>query len=434
MINLRYKRKKTDDIESVEQLTEIEYQVLMGSILGDAHITKGGSYFEKHCEVQKEYSLWKQNILNRFNPIYSEVNNTVKGKQYKQSIITTKQYSVLKILRKEFYQTNKKGFLPINILKNMDAFGMMIWYFDDGSNSKGAFQIAAEEFTNNNAEFFVDLLNKKLGLDLHITKNGAVYINVKSQKILLPIWEGLFKTYGLPECMRYKIVRSNEYADYCKWTNEEMNILKDNYSKFSLEELKDKFFPTFSLNRIFEKGKCLKLKSFVRCKLDDDKKFITENYLKDRSFLRKVLPTRNDRRRIHERMRRMGLLKERFETVGKQPYNTWTETEEKILKDNYLLRNSKLYKLFPNKGNDCVLAKLQRTGLWDKRNKELNIIPKTSFNTWTETEEKILKDNYLLNWKDLYALFPNKKEDCIVKKMNRIGLYKIRLEKQRRLI
>lgn len=87
-------------IDTMEQLSIEQEQVLIGTLLGDACIEKNG----KHCRIkfdhslaQKEYTIWKRNKLKRFctsKLTCLDVLDSRSGKHYSHIRFNTKSIEV----------------------------------------------------------------------------------------------------------------------------------------------------------------------------------------------------------------------------------------------------------------------------------------------------------------------------------------------------
>ena len=107
------------------------YQILIGSLLGDAGLVKPGKnviFREKHCIKQKDYLLWKRELLNKIVPtklIYSK----------NQPMIYSGALKRLNKIYEMFYPNGKK-IIREGILEELNFLGLAVWYMDDGSYNK----------------------------------------------------------------------------------------------------------------------------------------------------------------------------------------------------------------------------------------------------------------------------------------------------------
>jgi len=110
-------------------------QVLIGSLLGDGNLHKTNKsincYFrEAHSPKQKDYLLWKSNILSRcFSMRFYNYNNFIWAYSNCSSELET--------YFKQIYPLGKgnKTF-PDDLIKEIDYLALAVWYMDDGSFDK----------------------------------------------------------------------------------------------------------------------------------------------------------------------------------------------------------------------------------------------------------------------------------------------------------
>ena len=112
-------------------LNDDQYQILLGSILGDGCIHKTGSDRFRlriiHGIKQRDYCEWKAYMFD-VKTIYIEKNG------YSQTPAIAFNTKIIDF-EKEINFTNKKT-VPQWVIDNIDARGIAIWYMDDGSISK----------------------------------------------------------------------------------------------------------------------------------------------------------------------------------------------------------------------------------------------------------------------------------------------------------
>lgn len=131
------------------KMTERQEEILIGSILGDAHlaISKGGAtpyYREEHSLKQLEYLQWKADEL------YPFVGKVACGHKGKSCVIRSKHVSQLGFYHKVFYG-GRKGTkrIPLDSLNWITPLSVAVWYMDDGSrhSKNGTVSIATHSFT-----------------------------------------------------------------------------------------------------------------------------------------------------------------------------------------------------------------------------------------------------------------------------------------------
>lgn len=126
-------------------LPEME-QFILGSLLGDAGLERNKSkskginrskgvglrFKERHSIKQKEYLLWKKDILSK--------GISMKKEYFTNGDSITIYSKVLHIFEKFYllFYPSGKGYKTFNleVLNKLNPLGLAIWYMDDGSFSK----------------------------------------------------------------------------------------------------------------------------------------------------------------------------------------------------------------------------------------------------------------------------------------------------------
>ena len=183
-----------------DEFTSEEYEFLIGTMLGDGHITKPrGPNGEcqlviGHSPKQKKYIEYKYKLMHRFVgcKIY-ELNHTLKnGKKYKTLNFSSRKSHLFTKLRDEFYPAVKA--VPFDLLEtHLSAFGLAVWYMDDGYNSpnKGC-QFCTQSFSKEDNERLIEFFKEKFGIfDVRMQKAAnhkwRLYIPKKPKKALFDI-------------------------------------------------------------------------------------------------------------------------------------------------------------------------------------------------------------------------------------------------------
>lgn len=180
-------------------ITDRQKEILIGCILGDAHIQKLGKIIIEQSVKQKDYLLWKYNELK--NICYpakpAEIIRTDKrnNKKYYSNVFYLRQY--FRPWHKIFYQENKKVF-PDNLL--LTPLSVAVWYMDDGSQSCGNCVISTEGFDERSRKNIQNLFFDQFGIETTFRKNKKLSIRRKSQNKFYEI----ISPYIVPS-MKYKV-------------------------------------------------------------------------------------------------------------------------------------------------------------------------------------------------------------------------------------
>jgi len=158
-------------------LNDDQYQIVLGSYLGDGHIQllKNGRVRLSviHCEAQKEYCKWKASMFD-VNVKYMQQNGYSQKPACK---FATKTFYIFNQL------PNKKTSIPQWVLDEIDERGLAIWFMDDGSMSKSNFYstISTDSFDEDSQKRIV-LKLKSMGIDCTYTMYKKHYYNIVINK------------------------------------------------------------------------------------------------------------------------------------------------------------------------------------------------------------------------------------------------------------
>lgn len=174
-------------------LTEREFSVLVGTILGDAYVDD----FEKDARIsilhsikQKELVEWKLKELRRF--VKQEITESKHidsrtKKEYVWIRFQTRRFPEFKELRNMFYN-GKRKFVPENIQEMLvNPISLAVWYMDDGGRRKdchGMF-LNTLNFSRKEQTILQNCLFKNFGINsrIHWISDGyRLYIPVTDAK------------------------------------------------------------------------------------------------------------------------------------------------------------------------------------------------------------------------------------------------------------
>ena len=187
-----------EQVPVAQDLNDDQYQILLGSFLGDGNIQKLDSNRYRlriiHSEKQKEYCEWKALMFGKQTEKI-ENNGYAKGVAYR---FTTKIID----LTEELPQT--KTSCPQWILDQLDIRGLAIWWMDDGylSRKNASGELSTCSFDEDSQIRIVKKLSE-MGIEAKYRKNGhgyhTVFLNKKGIDELIKI------TYKYShESMHYK--------------------------------------------------------------------------------------------------------------------------------------------------------------------------------------------------------------------------------------
>ena len=188
--------------------------IVIGSLLGDAHIEKDGRINIWHSEKQKNYTLWLMKLYSKYFKVkYRERVCKLKDsdKKYNQVGFITSATDYTRLVRMFFYCPNKT--INMKQLMKLSPLGLAIWYMDDGCLS-----------------FIKDQNHKIRGRQIHLNTHSFSYEEQKIiKKYFDEVWDitcKIHKDHGkyriwmngtnaskflkiilnyIPECMYYKV-------------------------------------------------------------------------------------------------------------------------------------------------------------------------------------------------------------------------------------
>jgi len=194
-------------------------QVLLGTILGDAHLSKhskNASYSCGHSPKQKDYLYWVAKVLNQNFKIRISFYNRKKHNQ-KIYIVSTPCSPVLTNLHNIFYKKsekpNRKWEKVVNpeILEQLDPLGISVWYCDDGTYTvrDKSCTLMTQGFTYNENLILKDYFLKKWDIKCVVQKDYRKSHNKAYYRLFFHTQEAfkfltLIKDF-VPESMTYKL-------------------------------------------------------------------------------------------------------------------------------------------------------------------------------------------------------------------------------------
>lgn len=179
-------------------LTQRQYDVLIGTILGDGYIYPKGKVQIEQSHKQKEYLDWKFQELRSLaypgEPACVKRFDKRTNEIYISYRFWLRQY--FRPWRELLYPDNTKVF-PENLV--ISPLSLAVWYMDDGSLGNGISIISAEGFSDISQRNIQKMFFREYGLRTKVQK--------KSRKLVIQDRVQFFKLihdYIIPS-MRYKI-------------------------------------------------------------------------------------------------------------------------------------------------------------------------------------------------------------------------------------
>lgn len=189
-------------------LTEIEEQVIIGSLLGDGCIdinNRERNYHRlviKHGEKQEDYVWYKYNLLKRFCKEPKKrfvIDKRENFKNHYDITLSTTTNSLFTEYRNNWYPNNQKS-IYINDFIKINWLGLAIWIMDDGyKTNDNSITLSTDCFNKNDIEIIKNHL-ESVGCVLTIDKNNRIRF---SKQIIKDLKEKV-KPYFI-ESMLYKL-------------------------------------------------------------------------------------------------------------------------------------------------------------------------------------------------------------------------------------
>jgi uracil-DNA glycosylase family 4 len=187
-------------------LTETEFDVVCGTVLGDASLNRSSSYLQMaHSERQRDYAEFKASVLARLDTHVSELAvAAVAGGSatYGAVHVRTRAHRSLRVLRAQVYGEHKR--VPDWIAEKLNERMLAIWFLDDGylrvreGGRRPLAEIATNAFEDSDLQTLLRGL-LRLGLPAK-TLRGRVFFDAPTTRRLCE----LIAPY-VPLSMRYKL-------------------------------------------------------------------------------------------------------------------------------------------------------------------------------------------------------------------------------------
>lgn len=192
-------------------LPEPAHSVLVGSLLGDACLSRNGKAYRvrfDHSQSAYEYALWKQQLLADFTTSLrsASVYDKRTGKVYHHVRFDTLTLPTLDWYAQRFLNQSRKV-VPPDIETLMTELALAVWYMDDGHRRRdcNALRINTHAFTLPEIERLKQTLERRFGVysTIHrvVRNQHALYIPSSSAKRFCELIR-----ICVPPCMGYKLL------------------------------------------------------------------------------------------------------------------------------------------------------------------------------------------------------------------------------------
>lgn len=199
-----------------DTFTDLQWQIVCGSVLGDGSLGKPSSGVNYHLTVshgprQVQYLRWKHSILSplaspptsyrRLDPRY--------GVTYEMWRFHTPSLPSLTALHALCYGEQRR--IPSQVLDQMGSLAVAIWYMDDGGiSAKGTPSIATVRYPVEDLGRACDWFLARWGIRAHVSSERRIFFDGQTRERFAELVEPHLPTdmrYKLPPPLRGKIWR-----------------------------------------------------------------------------------------------------------------------------------------------------------------------------------------------------------------------------------
>lgn len=230
------------------------FQMIIGSLLGDAHINHKESYITvefSHCIDQAEYVEYKRKLLGKY-ACSDHKRVSGYGSQMKGFVVSSNLY-INKYITNNCMTENGKKIVTKQWCDDLTPISLAFWYMDDGSlsnrnnNSLGErIHIATNSFSMEECRLLQDALKNKFGINSSIHNKPCYKGNVISLGVEDTRKFACLIAPYVCDCMKYKLPKKYE----------KMKCIYDNYQPIyedgileskviSIEKFQPKKFGTY---------------------------------------------------------------------------------------------------------------------------------------------------------------------------------------------
>lgn len=197
------------EIIEINKLTEEEFQVILGTVLGDTHLYKryengncAGTC--NHCVDQEELIFTKYKYLKNISAeprLINKYDERLKNPEYKQWYWYINSNPALNDVYHMFYK-DKVKYINEDLIEKIEPLGLAIWYMDDGSKYQdyGGYLLCTHGFSIEDVQILQKILLKKFNIPTSINSKNGLYILKEGRDT----FKKLIEPYII-DSMRYKL-------------------------------------------------------------------------------------------------------------------------------------------------------------------------------------------------------------------------------------
>lgn len=180
-LNLPYNKERKELIP----LSDIEFQVIIGTVLGDTHLYKKYENGDtagtcNHCLDQEEFIFTKYEYLKNISlkpKLVNKYDERFKIPNYQQWYWYINANPALNDIYCKFYK-NKIKFIDKELFSKIEPLGLAIWYMDDGSKYQdfGGYLLCTHGFSKKDLNIIQEVLLFKFNINTSVNSQNGLYI------------------------------------------------------------------------------------------------------------------------------------------------------------------------------------------------------------------------------------------------------------------
>lgn len=211
ILSLKGPHPLKNDYKKSLKLTQFQRNIIVGTLLGDAHLESKGlkptyRYYFSQKESQKSYVYHIYSFFENWcstEPQYANSGLSIKQEITKFVYFRSCTHNAFEFYAKQFYNLEKKKIIPKLLHKWLNPQVLAYWYMDDGCKDTYGYLLNTQNFSFLEQQKLAEALGRKFKFEINIHKdrdNYRLYITSKSRNSFTKI----VKPFILPS-FEYKL-------------------------------------------------------------------------------------------------------------------------------------------------------------------------------------------------------------------------------------
>lgn len=197
-----------DGYDCLYPLTQTEFDVIVGGLLGDTWIgysgqSKNPSGSFTHKLEHYDYVKYKYNLILRRCSELTIHNKWDKrsDRHYQQAFCKIASSEILKPIHEAFYPNGIKV-VPEELINKLSPLGIAIWFMDDGASDTHGYKFSVDCFSTEDIKKLTKMLKDKFNINTTVQENQNKIIHICSSSV--HDFKKLVEPY-MCNCMKYKL-------------------------------------------------------------------------------------------------------------------------------------------------------------------------------------------------------------------------------------